>query len=214
MVLGLYEVMDFFDLINTDELGFKSYSDEAIEFAQSIFNVINEVKDNFECDFTFNIESIPGENCAGVLATADNLLFDTDKYFIYSNQWIPLMEKCTIQEKCRISGILDKECGGGAIAHIDVENRFPTRESAWNMLNYLAEHKVIYSAFTTKINTCEDKHAFIGTETCPICGKPVADKWGRVVGFYTPVSGYAKIRKKEFDKRKWYHVLENDMVMK
>lgn len=212
-ILGLYEVMDSFGLIITDEFGYKYYSDEAIQFASEIFQVLNEVKDNFECDFTFNIESIPGENCAGVICTADSLLFEDNKYFIYSNQWIPLMEKCTIEEKCHISSILDKECSGGAIAHIDVENRFPTKEAAWNMLNYLAEHNVIYSAFTTKINVCENHHAFIGSNTCPMCGNPVVDKFARVVGFYTPVSGYQKIRKQEFDKRRWYNVLENDMVM-
>ena len=30
---------------------------------------------NFDCDFSFNIEMIPAENCAGVMATANNLLF-------------------------------------------------------------------------------------------------------------------------------------------
>ena len=129
-MLGMYEVMDSFGLIHTDEFGYKSYSEEAIEFASQIFEVIDDVKDNFECDFTFNVEAIPAENCAGVICTADNLLYEQDKYFIYSNQWIPLYEKCTIQEKCRVSSILDIKCGGGAIAHIDVENRFPTEESA------------------------------------------------------------------------------------
>jgi len=74
-ILGLYEVMDIFGLINTDEFGYKSYSDEAVEFGTQILNLINEVKDAFPCDFTFNIESIPGENCAGTICTADNLLF-------------------------------------------------------------------------------------------------------------------------------------------
>lgn len=213
-ILGMYEVMDSFGFIDTDELGYKSYSNEAIQFATEIFEVIDDVKDNFECDFTFNVEAIPAENAAGVMANADRLLFDeANKYFILSNQWIPLMEKCTIEEKCRISGILDPKCGGGAIAHIDVENRFPTKESAWDMLNYLAEHGVIYSAFTTKINVCKNNHSFIGTIKCPICGEEKSETFARVVGFYTPVSNYQKIRKQEFDKRRWYHVLENDMVM-
>ena len=56
----------------------------------------------------------------------------------------------------------------------------------------------------------EDKHAFIGTETCPRCGKPVADKFSRVVGFYTPISSYQKIRKREFDERKWYDVVSKE----
>lgn len=211
--IGMYEVMDLFGLIKTDEFGNKSYSDEAVEFATQILDAMNEVKDNFDCDFTFNIEMIPAENCAGVICTADNLLFEQDKYFIYSNQWIPLTEQCTIQEKCRLGKLFDAKCGGGCIAHIDIENRFPNEEAAWDMLNYVASQGVIYFAFTTKINVCEDKHAFIGSNNCPQCGKPVADQYARVVGFYTPVSGYQKIRKKEFNKRRWYDVLNKDGIM-
>lgn len=211
--IGMYEVMDLFGFIDTDEFGNKSYSDEAVEFATQILDTMNEVKDNFDCDFTFNIEMIPAENCAGVICTADNLLFEQDKYFIYSNQWIPLTEQCTIQEKCRLGKLFDAKCGGGCIAHIDIENRFPNEETAWDMLNYVASQGVIYFAFTTKINVCEDKHAFIGSSNCPQCGKPTVDQYARVVGFYTPVSGYQKIRKKEFNKRRWYDVLNKDGIM-
>lgn len=211
--IGMYEVMDLFGLINTDEFGNKSYSDEAVEFATQILDTMNDVKDHFECDFTFNIEMIPAENCAGVICAADNLLYEQNKYFIYSNQWIPLMEKCTIQEKCRLGHLFDAKCGGGCIAHIDIENRFPNEEAAWDMLNYVAKQGVIYFAFTTKINVCEDKHAFIGTKECPKCGKPIADQYARVVGFYTPVSGYQRIRKSEFNQRKWYDVLNKDGIM-
>lgn len=215
--IGMYEVMDLFGLINTDEFDNKSYSDEAVEFATSILETINEVKDNFikehECDFKYNVEMIPAENCAGVICTADNLLFEQDKYFIYSNQWIPLMEKCTIQEKCRLGSLFDAKCGGGCIAHIDIQNRFPTDEVAWDMLNYVASQGVIYFAFTTKISICEDRHAFIGTKNCPNCGKPIYDTYGRVVGFYVPTSSYQKIRKKEFDKRQWYDAASKDGIL-
>ena len=211
--IGMYEVMDLFGLINTDEFGCKSYSEEAVEFATQILDAMNEVKDSFECDFTFNIEMIPAENCAGVICQADNLLYEQNKYFIYSNQWIPLMEKCTIQEKCRLGSLFDKKCGGGCIAHINIENRFANEEEAWHMLNYVASQGVIYFAFTTKISVCEDKHAFISEPRCPVCGKPVADTYARVVGFYTPVSSYQKVRKREFDRRKWMNVLSNDGVM-
>lgn len=84
---------------------------------------------------------------------------------------------------------------------------------AWDMLNYVAASGVIYFAFTTKINVCKDKHAFIGTKTCPKCGGEVEDQYARVVGFYTPVSGYQNIRKQEFSKRRWYDVLSKDGVM-
>ena len=212
--IGMYEVMDLFNLINEDEFGYKSYSDEAVEFTTEILDTINEVKDNFKCDFTFNLEFIPGENAAGVICQADNLLYEQNKYFIYSNQWIPLMERCTIVEKCRLGNLFDKKCGGGTIAHINIENRFSNKEEAWKMLNYIAEQGVIYFAFTTKISVDEDKHAFIGTSTCPKCGKPIKDTFARVVGFYTPISSYQRIRKQEFDNRKWYNILTEENILK
>jgi len=215
--IGNFEVMDMFGLIKTDELGNKFYSNEAIDFTLEILNIINETKDNFvnihNCDFKFNLEMIPAENCAGVMATANNLIYEDNKYFILSNQWIPLMEKCTIQEKCHLGSLFDKRCGGGCIAHINTEGRFPTEESAWQMLNYVASQGVIYFAFTTKISVCKDKHAFIGTSTCPKCGQPIADTYSRVVGFYVPVSSYQKIRKQEFDKRQWYNAMSMDKMI-
>ena len=212
-ILGMYEVMDMFGLINTDEFGNKSYSDEAISFADEIFKTINEIKDTFTDEFSFNVEQIPGENTAGLLCQADGLLYGDSKYFIYSNQWIPLIEKCTIQEKCKISSLLDAKCSGGAIAHINVEGRFPNTDTAWDMLNYIASTNVIYMAFTTKIGVCKHKHASIGVETCPICGEPIVDYYSRVVGFYTPTSNYQAIRKKEFKHRKWYNLAKNEMMM-
>lgn len=211
--IGVFEVMDLFGLIETDEFGNRSYSEDGIKFATEILDTINEVKDNFECDFSLNVEMIPAENCAGVMCQADNLLYEQDKYYIYSNQWIPLTEKCTIKEKCRLGSIFDEKCGGGCIAHIDVENRFPNEETAWDTLNYVAVSGVIYFAFTTKINVCKSKHAFIGTRICPKCGEPVADQYARVVGFYVPVSGYQKIRKREFNNRKWYDIASKDGIL-
>lgn len=211
--IGMYEVMDLFNLIDTDEFGNKSYSDEAIEFATEILDNINDVKDNFECDFTFNVEMIPAENAAGVICTADNLIYEQDKYYIYSNQWIPLKEKCTIQEKCKLGSLFDKKCGGGCIAHINIEGRFPNKDVAWDMLNYVAQQGVIYFAFNTKVSTCKNKHAFIGTNNCPRCGEPVNDTFTRVVGFYTPTSAYQKIRKREFKERQWYDILSNDNIL-
>lgn len=142
----------------------------------------------------------------------DNLNVITNKheYFILSNQWIPLMEKCTIVEKCRLGHLFDEKCGGGCIAHINIENRFANRDEAWDMLNFVAASGVIYFAFNTKVSTCHNRHAFIGVKECPICGEPIADTFTRVVGFYTPVSSYQKIRKREFDNRKWYDVVSKD----
>lgn len=148
-----------------------------------------------------------GESAAVKLAAKDRLLYgEENTHEILSNQWIPLTAKCTIKEKVRLSGLFDKKCGGGVIAHINIENEFPTEEAAWDMLNYLAKNKVIYFAFNSKINECEHHHGFVGSDTCPECGGPVIDTYQRIVGYLVPSRNYSSARKKEFSKRQWYEI--------
>lgn len=203
-ILGLYEVMNKFGYIMTDEFGNKFYTDKAIEFSEKIFNVLNDIKDNFTDEYSFNIESVPAERAAVNLCAKDNVLFGKNDDFIYSNQWIPLTEKCTINEKIRTSAILDNKCSGGAIAHINIDSNFPNTDMAWNMLNYIASQGVIYFCYNTKINVCKNHHGFVGVDICPECGEEKADTYQRVVGFLTPSKSYSKDRYKEFSARQWY----------
>lgn len=203
-ILGVYETMQKFGYISTDEFGNKFYTDEAINFTSKIFDVLNDVKDNFTEDYSFNVESVPAERAAVNLCAKDNVLFGKSDDFIYSNQWIPLTEKCTINEKIRTSAILDNKCSGGAIAHINIDNNFPNTDMAWEMLNHIAAQGVIYFCYNTKINVCADRHGFVGTDICPECGQPTADTYQRVVGFLTPSKSYSKERFKEFSARQWY----------
>ena len=203
-ILGLYELMVKFGYIETDAFGNKVYTDKAINFADEIFAVINDVKDNFSDEYSMNIESVPAEQAAVKLCAKDNILFDVHEDFIYSNQWIPLTAKCTINEKVRTAAILDNKCSGGAIAHINIDNNFATTDMAWEMLNYIASQGVIYFCFNTKINVCKNHHGFINAEICPECGEPVYDTYQRVVGFLTPSKSYSKERFREFTARQWY----------
>lgn len=203
-ILGLYEVMVKFGYIVVDEFGNHSYTDKGIKFADKIFKVLNDVKDNFTSEYSFNIESVPAERAAVILCGKDSTMFSVDDFEIYSNQWIPLTAKCTINEKVRTAAILDNKCSGGAIAHINIESNFPNTDEAWNMLNYIATTGVIYFCFNTRINVCKKRHAFVGTEICPTCGDPVYDTYQRVVGFLTPSKAYSKARQKEFSAREWY----------
>lgn len=148
-----------------------------------------------------------GESAAVKLAVKDRLIFGEEKtHEILSNQWIPLTQKCTIQEKVRLSKLFDRRCGGGVISHINIEGQFASEESAWKMLNYLAENKVIYFAFNSKINECENHHGFIGTDRCPECGGKIIDTYQRIVGYLVPSRNYSAARKKEFSERKWYDI--------
>ena len=203
-ILGLYETMEKFGYIDTDEFGNKFYSEKGIDFADRIFAVLNETKDNFTDEYSFNIESVPAEQAAVKLCAKDNILFDVHDNFIYSNQWIPLTEKCTINEKIRTSAILDNKCSGGAIAHINIDNNFPNTDMAWDMLNYIASQGVIYFCYNTKINVCKNHHGFVDSDICPECGEHACDTYQRVVGFLTPSKSYSKERFKEFSARQWY----------
>lgn len=207
-ILGLYEVIKAFGYTQTDEFGYVSYTDEGIEFASKIFEVLNDVKDNFTDEYSFNIESVPAERAAIILCQKDNVLYDIKDNFIYSNQWVPLSEKCTIQEKLRLSSILDAKCSGGSIAHINLEANFPNTDVAWNMLNKIAESGVIYFAFNTRINECKNHHGFVGTDKCPVCGEPVYDTYQRIVGYLVPSRAYSKDRFREFNTRRWYSYAE------
>lgn len=223
-ILGLYEVIEAFGYTNVDEFGYTSYTDDGIRFASEIFKVLNDVKDTFndiknewikvdtnnpqyedlKRNYSFNIESVPGERCAVILCQKDNNLYDLDDKFIYSNQWIPLSTKCTIKEKLRLCSILDEKCSGGSIAHINLESKFPNSDAAWDMLNKIALSGVIYFAFNTKINECKNHHGFVGTDVCPECGEPVHDTYQRIVGYLVPTRAYSKDRFREFTTRRWY----------
>ena len=203
-ILGLYETMEKFGYIDTDEFGNKFYSEKGIDFADKIFAVLNETKDSFTDEYSFNIESVPAEQAAVKLCAKDNILFDVHDNFIYSNQWIPLTEKCTINEKIKTAAILDNKCSGGAIAHINIDNNFPNTDMAWDMLNYIASQGVIYFCYNTKINVCKNHHGFVDSDICPECGERACDTYQRVVGFLTPSKSYSKERFKEFSARQWY----------
>ena len=204
-ILGLYEVIEYFGYIEFDEFNNAYYTDEGIEFADKIFKILNKVKDTFTDEYSFNIESVPAERAAIILCQKDNLLYEKEDKFIYSNQWIPLSQPCTIQEKIKLSSILDAKCSGGAIAHINLEQNFPNTDVAWEMLNYIASQNVFYFAFNTRINECKNHHGFVGSNICPKCGEPVIDTYQRIVGYLTPTRSYSKDRKKEFSIRQWYN---------
>lgn len=207
-ITAMYEAISEFDMIETDEFGNKSYSKEGLRFSSEILECINKTKDSYNFDYSINVEAIPAERANVVLCQKDCELYpDKHQYFIYSNQWIPLMEKCTLNEKIRLGAKLDKECGGGQISHINLAGKFASEEQAWELLNLIARKGVIYFAYNCKISVCHNEHAFF-SDLCPTCGEKTVDTYTRVVGFLVPVSAYSKERKMEFHKRKWFNINE------
>lgn len=210
--IGVYEALKKFGFTYQDKLGNTYYTKEGEDFGKKIFKIINEIKTKFlldnECDYMVNCEQIPAENAAAKLMRKDKFFYpDADIYDLplYGNQFMPLGIKSTIQERTRVQALFDAFCNGGSIQHVNIDAPFKNYETARKMVEYIADQGVTYFAFNTKIQACEDNHAFYGT-TCPICGKPIATEYTRIVGFLVPIKSWSKERKAEYKMRRWESV--------
>lgn len=208
-VLGCYESLQKFGYVTKDQFGYVSYTDEGLQFAKTILATINEVTKQFivDKDYMMNQEQIPGERAAYILMQKDKCFYPNEQYELplYGNQWIPLGIKTSLHEKIRLSAELDKACGGGAIAHINIDAPFTNFDAAWDLLNYIADMGVTYFAFNLRISACKHNHGFYG-DTCPICGEPKETTYQRIVGFLVPERTYSKERKAEFKLRDWFDI--------
>lgn len=212
-VIGLYEALQKYGYTYRDKFGYTYYSEEGVGFSKQIMQVIKDVKSDFssKTGYMINIEQIPGERAAAVLMNKDKYFHPNEKYELplYGNQWIPLGIKTTMKEKIRLSAILDDACSGGSIAHINIEAPFNDFDTAWDLLNYIADQGVNYFAFNLRINACENNHGFYG-DICPECGNPMVTSYQRIVGFLTPTRTYSKERKAEFAMRDWFAINGSD----
>lgn len=213
--IGVYESLKKFGFTYKDKLGNTYYTKEGEDFGRRIFETINKVKQKFiednECDYMINTEQIPGENAAAKLMKKDQFFYpDADIYDLplYGNQFMPLGIKATLQERVRVQALFDGFCNGGSILHANIDAPFKNFETAKKMVEYIADQGVTYFAFNTKIQACEDNHAFYG-QTCPICGKPVETEYTRVVGFLVPIRTWTKERKAEYKMRRWANLNED-----
>ena len=207
--IGVYETMKKFGYISQDKFGNTFYDDTAAALGEKIFKTMRDVADEFilkvNADYKINTEQIPGESAADKLMRKDKFFYpDADIYDLplYGNQFMPLGIKTTLQERVRVQALFDSYCNGGSILHANIDTPFDSYEKARKMVEYIADQGVTYFAFNTKIQACEDNHAFYG-RTCPKCGKPVETEYCRVVGFYTPIQTWSKNRKAEYKLRRW-----------
>ena len=63
-VVGCFEAVEEFGYIQTDEFGNKFYSDKGLIFANKILDSLNTWKDEFECDYSWNLENTPKQKWA------------------------------------------------------------------------------------------------------------------------------------------------------
>lgn len=160
-------------------------------------------KDEVGC--IYNIESIPGESQAVKLCDIDKLLGYCDpKVKLYSNQYVSLMDECSIYDRMKTQGIFDNVTSGGAIMHCSYKDSNPlTKEQYKKILLMAKDLNNEYFAINYVYVQCANGHRSIGDkDTCDICGAPITTHYQRVVGFITCVEVWNPVRRDYEYKRR------------
>ena len=196
---GLYEALHI--------LGYDLREPEGLKVAKRILETINATNECMteQLGTPHNMEQVPGESSAVKLARKDTILGkNPEGWALYSNQFIPLWEEgVDMLDRIRIQGELDGYCTGGAICHLNVADRIEKPEVMEALIHHAAASGVVYFAINYAINRCEAGHMTVGhgDDTCPVCGKPIADTFTRVVGFLTNTKHW-DVTRREHD---WPH---------
>ena len=199
-VNGLNEALYF--------LGEDILTESGQKLQMDIISAINEVNDKMAKAYNAptNAEQTPSENSAVILAKKDKLLKYQNEIDLYSNQFIPLTTNADMLDRIYLQGMFDEQFSGGAICHINVENRINDVEKMKNLIKSAIKQGVIYFAINYNLQQCEDGHMSVGKkDKCVICNKNIVNSFTRVVGFLTNTKNWNKVRReKDYPYRQWY----------
>lgn len=173
--------------------------EDIIEWAPKILRCIKEKSDELGKEFLvpFNVEQIPGESAAVELGTAIGM-------GCLSNQYIPLDVECDMLDRIRIAGMLDSDCSGGAITHLNFSREL-SDEEAKSILALAAKHGMTHFAANMCMTVCEycyDRQ--YGKKFKCRCGSTMVVHVTRIIGYFVPTRNWRSERQDEFTRRKWY----------
>ena len=181
------------------------------EGTQALMNVMKNVESKIlgyqkeEKGCIYNIESIPGESQAVKLCDIDKILGYCDsKVKLYSNQYVSLMDECSIYDRMKTQGIFDSITSGGAIMHCTYKDSTPLSKEQYKAIIKMAKdlHNE-YFAINYAYVRCANGHKSIGEkDVCEICGAPIVARFQRVVGFITCVESWNNVRREYEYKRR------------
>lgn len=163
-----------------------------------------------------NIEQIPGESFAVRLAEADKAIygFGDDYYKLYANQFCPLYEDFTLAEKIKTDGKYNMKLTGGGIVHIQIATQTTPQQNE-QLIKFACAEGCEHFALNRVYSRCKKCGKVYNTKVdkCD-CGAEGEDleRLTRVIGFFTPVSSWGKVRREwEFPRRRFTDVSENQM---
>ena len=163
-----------------------------------------------------NIEQIPGESFAVRLAEADKAIygFGDDYYKLYANQFCPLYEDFTLAEKIKTDGKYNMKLTGGGIVHIQIATQTTPQQNE-QLIKFACAEGCEHFALNRVYSRCKKCGKVYNTKVdkcdCGAEGEAL-ERLTRVIGFFTPVSSWGKVRREwEFPRRRFTDVSENQM---
>ena len=173
-----------------------------------ILNTVNKLNDKADKKYSYahNTEQTPSENSSIKLAQKDKLMKLQDEYELYSNQFIPLISQADMLDRIRLQGMFDSEFSGGAIAHVNVENRINNVDDLVDLVNTTVKKGVVYHAINYNLQKCKNGHMSVGkNKLCPICKEEITDDYTRIVGFLINTKNAHKVRREhDLPNRQFY----------
>ncbi len=195
-------------------LGSDILTEEGQALALEILDVINSANAKFQKQYNapHNCEQVPGENMSIKMADKDKLLGYQHQYDIYSNQFIPLTTNADMLDRIKLQGLFDSHFSGGAICHLNCDTKIENTQYIADLIKTAAKKGVVYFAINYVLSECEQGHMTVSNDDiCTVCGKPIINKYTRVVGFLTNIKNWHKTRReKDFPNRQFYKDIRID----
>lgn len=200
-LIGVYEACQL--------MGLSILEKDGQDFAERVLRYIDKRAYDFslESGWAFNVEQIPGETAAVTLAMKDGVYFGDNKYKLYSNQYVPLIEDVDLLTRILVNGkFLDLTSGGG-IVHVNLSDRVKNKEQMKKLIEVClkagATHFAVNYAFR-QCGSCGDVSLGIQRIPCAKCGSTNFDWVTRIVGYFSRVSAWNPVRRDyEFGLRKF-----------
>lgn len=200
---GLYEACEI--------MGTPILTKEGQGFARNVLDLINNVNTELTREYgtPHNMEQVPGESSSVKLALKDKVCgFNPNDIPFYSNQFIPLVSQADMLERIKLQGMFDSHCTGGAICHLNVNEKIESWEKLAGLIKWCAVSGVVYFAVNYALGKCPDGHGMTvvkhDTPACPTCGA-LMEVFTRVVGFLTNTKHWNSTRRRhDWPKRKFY----------
>lgn len=209
-ITGIYETVGV--------MGYDILDDSGTEFTLDLMSHIKSKVKGYRKQYgcAFNVEEIPGEQACVTLLKKDKLMIESirgwrgkllDDCQLYSNQYIPLVEKADIITRIELSGRFMRMISGGGIIHTNFESKIDTEGKMYELMKFSAKSGVTHMAACYRFGKCMDHKATIigqGVNKCPICNKPIVHTRARVIGYFSDEINWHPVRQ-EFDAPNRYY---------